>query len=309
MDNTAPEISVIIAAYNVQNYIARAVQSALDQQSVSVEVVVVDDLSTDGTADIVSKIHDPRVKLIKLEKNSGAGGARNTAIKAATAPWIAVLDGDDAFAAGRLQRCLQIAKQTNADIVVDNLEVRNEADGARTNMFQSKDFGNKPILDLPTFIAGNSQFLGGTSLGYLKPVFSNPFLNRHQITYDPAIRIGEDYMLMAEMLANGAKCAVDLTAGYSYTVRAGSTSHRFSEEDARRIQQGDAKFLAKYKLDEVSFKAQEKRSQNLALALAFSRLVMALKNKNFVEACNILLARPAVLIPLWQPIKKRLFIG
>src|SRR5580704_145588 len=91
------EVSVIIAAYNVEAYIERAIRSALEWQGVAVEVIVVNDASTDRTAEIVSGISDARVKTINLQNNSGPSGARNVGLELVTTPWIAILDGDDAF--------------------------------------------------------------------------------------------------------------------------------------------------------------------------------------------------------------------
>ena len=73
----SPDVSVIIAAYNVEPYIERAIRSALDQKGVTVEIVIINDASTDNTLAAASRINDPRIKLVNLEKNQGPGAARN----------------------------------------------------------------------------------------------------------------------------------------------------------------------------------------------------------------------------------------
>ena len=93
----AIDISVIIAAYNVESYIERAIQSALSQEGVGLEVIVVDDCSSDETVNIVRSIKDKRLVLVQHDVNQGPGAARNTAIEKAKGQWIAVLDGDDVF--------------------------------------------------------------------------------------------------------------------------------------------------------------------------------------------------------------------
>jgi succinoglycan biosynthesis protein ExoO len=301
-----PEVSVIIAAYNVQNYIERTVQSALDQQDVTVEIIVVDDASTDDTAKIVSHIDDPRVKLLRRTQNGGPSLARNEALAVAKSPWIAILDGDDVFMPDRLKRCLHRAEAAAADIVVDNLEIYREEDGARIPMFRDKDFGSKPSLDLATFIKGNMSFLGSTSLGYVKPIFSAEFLKNNNLRYDPGIRIGEDYMLLAEALALGARCVIEGTPGYVYTVRKGSISHRLSVADIERMQAGDKLFLAKYKLDQKAQKAQKWRNFSLNEALAFTQLVDAIKQKHLISALRIIAIRPSAAFHLWRPVGARL---
>jgi succinoglycan biosynthesis protein ExoO len=297
-----PDISVIIAAHNVESYIERAMRSALNQQGVTVEVVVVNDGSTDGTPAAIARIEDPHVKRLDLSPNMGPSGARNAGIAVAAAPWIAILDGDDALLPDRLNRCLARAKMLNADIVVDNLDVCREADGARYPMFPPAMFSRLATLDLLSFIDGNQSFLGGgISLGYLKPVFSAAFLRQHALAYDPELGIGEDYMLMCEALAQGARCAVENTAGYLYTARAGSTSHRLTPADMERIAAADKKFCARYALDAVAAKAQKRREFGIKEAYAFTQLVEAIKRRDARSALKIIAARPTAAWHLWRP--------
>src|SRR4051812_24856081 len=116
------DVSVIITSYNIEGYISRAIESALGQKDVNVEVIVVDDASTDGTWDIISRYSGPYIKTRRLTDNGGPGVARNAAIAMATGKWIAVLDGDDAFEPGRLARLLRHPLCSQADIIVDNLK-------------------------------------------------------------------------------------------------------------------------------------------------------------------------------------------
>jgi len=304
------DVSVIIAAYNVEAYIERAIRSALDQQDVTVEVIVVNDASTDNTAAIVSSIGDARVKHIDLATNGGPSVARNAGIDAATAPWIAILDGDDAFLPDRLMRALTRAKAVRADIVVDNLTVHREADGAEYPMYQPAWFSRIGMLDLAAFITGNSSFLGGISLGYLKPLISTPFIRSHKLAYDPAIRIGEDYILLCDALAEGARCVVEPTAGYLYSVRKGSISHRLSLEDVKRISDGDKRFLARHMLSTTAVRAQKVRERGLKEVNAFIQLVEAIKRRDMSAALRIIAKHPSVPLHLWEAVwirAKRLF--
>ena len=114
-----PDISVIITTYKVPSYIARAVNSALTQTGVSVEVIIVDDCSPDATWDVIQTLTDPRITAIRMEQNGGPSAARNRAIAAAKGRWLAVLDGDDLFLEGRLARMLALGEAKQADIIVD----------------------------------------------------------------------------------------------------------------------------------------------------------------------------------------------
>jgi succinoglycan biosynthesis protein ExoO len=308
-----PDVSVIIAAYNVENYIERAVRSALEQQDVTVEVIVVNDASTDGTAAAIARIDDAHIKRIDLAVNGGPGAARNAGIAAATAPWIAILDGDDMFLPGRLARCLIRARAVKADIVVDNLAAYREADGAEYPMFNPVRFARLGVLDLAHFIDGNRFFLGnGEALGYVKPIFAASFLKQRNLRYDHDLRIGEDYLLLCEALANGARCIVEPQAGYRYTVRKGSISHRLTPADVERIADGDRTFLARHSLGPAAAQAQKRREYGLKEALAYTRLLDALKQRSVREAFRAVRQCPPAARHLWQPVRvrvRRLFRG
>ncbi len=111
MSNIKPNItiSVIIPAYNIEKYIARALRSVLGQTRPADEIIVVDDGSTDGTAEEIKKFGD-KVRYL-YQANSGPSTARNTGIRAATCKWIAFLDGDDEWLPEYLQRQCKIITQ------------------------------------------------------------------------------------------------------------------------------------------------------------------------------------------------------
>jgi succinoglycan biosynthesis protein ExoO len=301
------DISVVIAAYNVEKYIERAIHSALDQESVSVEVIVIDDRSTDGTPAAVARINDPRVTLISLSVNSGPSISRNTGIAAASAPWIAILDSDDMFLQGRLARCLLRAKIRDADIVVDNLVVHREADKTEYPMFPPANFSRIDVLTLERFTSVRRFFPGRrTSFGYLKPVFRAEFLRQHGLRYDPGLHICEDYLLMSEALASGARCAVEPTAGYLYTVqRAGSLTSRLTLADVDRIAEGDKKFLARYKLSPAAARMQRRQEYDLKEYYAYVKLANALKRHDIKGALKAAADRPLTARHLWKPVRRR----
>ena len=97
------KVSVIIPTYNRETTILRAVQSVLDQTYSNLEVLVIDDGSTDGTAEIVNGIVDERVKYIVLEKNGGPSNARNVGVQMAEGEWIAFQDSDDCWHKDKLE--------------------------------------------------------------------------------------------------------------------------------------------------------------------------------------------------------------
>ena len=110
-------ISVVIPTYNRADKIENALNSVLDQTYRDIEVLVVDDCSTDNTGEVIRGIGDPRVVYIRLEKNSGACTARNTGIENAKGEYIAFQDSDDWWFPEKLEKQLTFIEKTKADIV------------------------------------------------------------------------------------------------------------------------------------------------------------------------------------------------
>jgi glycosyltransferase involved in cell wall biosynthesis len=92
---SAPRVSVVIPAHNAERYIAATVRSALEATTTDIEVLVVDDGSTDQTAAVVRTIDDARVTLTSIAASGGPSRPRNIGIRRARAPYVALLDSDD----------------------------------------------------------------------------------------------------------------------------------------------------------------------------------------------------------------------
>lgn len=94
---SAPHVSVIMPAHNAARFISRGMASALGQSARELELIVIDDGSTDATASIVGHYGDPRVRLFR-QPNLGVSRARNRGLQEATGVWVAFLDSDDEWA-------------------------------------------------------------------------------------------------------------------------------------------------------------------------------------------------------------------
>lgn len=105
-----PKVSVIIPAYNQARYLGLAIQSVLDQTYADFEVVVVDDGSTDDTAQVVQRFADPRVRYV-FQSNRGLSAARNTGLRNSTGPLVTFLDSDDEFLPEKLSWLAAILDQ------------------------------------------------------------------------------------------------------------------------------------------------------------------------------------------------------
>lgn len=103
-------VSTVVPALNAEGFIARAIESALNQGIAGTEVIVVDDGSTDATCRIVEAYRHRGVRLVRHGQRSGAAAARNTGIAAARGEYVAFLDADDEWLPGKLQRQLAVLR-------------------------------------------------------------------------------------------------------------------------------------------------------------------------------------------------------
>lgn len=103
-----PRVSVIIPTYNRADILDRAINSVLGQTFNDLELIVVDDGSTDDTPELIAQYEDPRLTFIEHEENRGGSVARNTGIAHATGDYLAFLDSDDAWRPRKLE--LQVAE-------------------------------------------------------------------------------------------------------------------------------------------------------------------------------------------------------
>jgi glycosyltransferase involved in cell wall biosynthesis len=105
---TSPLVSVVVPTYNGSWCIQETLNSALAQTMSDLEILVVDDCSTDDTADMVRNMPDSRIRLLQREQQAGVSAARNTAIAEAKGSYIALLDHDDLWEPDKLERQLPL---------------------------------------------------------------------------------------------------------------------------------------------------------------------------------------------------------
>ncbi len=104
MTRTAPAISVVIAAYNHERYVAHAIESVLAQDFGDFEIILIDDGSSDRTLEIARSFRDPRIMCSAAARNAGASATYNACIERSRGRYIAVLNSDDSFLPEKLKR-------------------------------------------------------------------------------------------------------------------------------------------------------------------------------------------------------------
>jgi len=210
-----PAVTVIMPAYNVEPYVGDAIVSALAQTFTDFELIVVDDGSTDGTANVVAGFAegDPRVRLVR-QANRGLAGARNTALRVARGDVLALLDSDDLWEPGFLadQMAILHARQ-EVDIVTGNAWTMGGAqDGAPAR--PCPDSRRDPDL---------AAMLGDEFAVFIMSVFRRRV---YEIVggFDETLRTNEDYDFWLRAAVSGCRFARNPRPLGRYRVRSDSLS-------------------------------------------------------------------------------------
>jgi succinoglycan biosynthesis protein ExoO len=225
VEQPAMSVSVIIPAYNASALLARALDSALAQTVAALEIIVVDDASTDDTYDLAKRYSDahPTINVIQLAQNAGPSKARNTGIAAASGTWVAVLDADDAWRPQRIEVLAALGEAEGADYVADNL-VLYDAVAQRDVRLGFEPIGRLETLDPEKLFLSEVQGVSTFGYGILKPFLRRDFLMECKILYREDNRYGEDFELTANILLQGGKAILTDQAFYVYTTRLGEIS-------------------------------------------------------------------------------------
>lgn len=293
-----PGVAVIIAAKDAASTIGRAIRSALVQPEVT-EVIVVDDASSDDTSSVARQADDgsARLRVLRLDRNAGPSVARNLALDHSQAGHVAVLDADDFLLPGRFARLLaQSDGGGEEQLLADDLLVARagEEDGPHATLYFTGPA--EPLhFDLAAFAQANlsSPTRPRGELGFLKPLISRDFLNRHGLRYDPAVRLGEDYLLYASALARGARLRLVGACGYVAVRRAESLSHRHETEDLRRFAEAAGRLATLPGLPAAAVAALREHGRGVTHRFLHRAVLDAKRRRDYAGAARLFLHSPA----------------
>ncbi|WP_158462562.1 glycosyltransferase family 2 protein [Rhodococcus sp. B7740] len=201
----APTVSVVMPTFNDIDTVAEAVESIRCQTFDSWELIVVDDASTDATASAIADIaqEDDRIVLIKLDKNSGSGVARNRAIARAVGEFVAIQDADDVSMNTRLE--LQVAEMRSDD----------ELAVIASQVAEFGDWGGPARASWPT----DDQMIRARQNSNQMPVPHPSCMFRSSILraaggYDESCRRAQDYALFLKLQNEKVRCLSDVLVNY-----------------------------------------------------------------------------------------------
>ena len=184
------KVSVITASYNAERFIGETIESVLNQLYIDLELIIVDDCSTDNTEKVICKYmeKDKRIKFYKLEKNYGAAVARNIGIQKSSGRFISFIDSDDLWDRDKLYKQINFMKDNNYGFSFTSYRLMKE-DGELT--------GKEVIV--PEYVTYN-DLLKNTVIGCLTVVIDRTIIGNFSM---PLVRAGQDTATWLSILKKG----------------------------------------------------------------------------------------------------------
>lgn len=183
-----PLVSVIMPCYNAEENILESINSVLNQDYKALELIIIDDNSTDDTVDIVNELNDPRISLILSPKNRGAGYSRNIGIERAKGRFIAFLDSDDIWIDTKLSEQITFMLENNYSFTFSYYQHINRK-------------GLSNIITAPKFTTYKKSLYGNV-IGCLTVIYDTERFGKQ---YMPLIRKRQDFGLWLTLLSIESK--------------------------------------------------------------------------------------------------------
>ena len=230
-----PKVSVIIPVYNTEKYVRQAVESILLQTLKDIEIIIVNDGSTDGSMTILEELaaQDERIKLFSQE-NQGQSAARNFATEKAKGKYIYFMDSDDFLEKDALQLCFEKAESNNLDFVLFDAEILNPQDTTAIDI----TYQRTQIMDEESIYTGNELL----NLFIRKYIFTpspclsfinTAFLRQQNLSFYPGI-IHEDQLFTCKLYLNANKVMCIAKPFFKRRFRSDSTmTNRFAWKNMR----------------------------------------------------------------------------
>jgi glycosyltransferase involved in cell wall biosynthesis len=228
MDGLDVKVSVIVPVYNAEKDLARCLDSLAVQTLDGIEVVAVNDGSTDGSREILEGYREtyPHIFTVIHTENRGVSAARNTALKAARGRYIGFTDSDDAVLPDMFEKLYTAQEAAGTQLSVCTRI--NVMPGGTHRVRLSKILRKKAVFPIGSE-EERGLFLGGMSIFIWDKLFSADIIRRNALTFSPLHVYGEDFNFVAKYVAFVEKLVIVNEALYLYTTRSeGSVTNAIS---------------------------------------------------------------------------------
>ena len=220
----SPKVSIVIPAYNTERYISKAIETALSQTLKEIEVLVVDDASTDNTLDVVRRFNDERIRILASphKTNQGVCNARNRGAQEACGDWIAILDSDDWYEDNRLDKLMGFSADFPIyDLIADNLKfVSHDGNILPETLLSARRQEVETFMDIDAKSLLQENFRNDNlHISVVKPIIRRRFIIDNGVSYNEEVGASDDYFFYLSCLVDWARMAVLSDPLYYYRLR------------------------------------------------------------------------------------------
>ena len=223
------KISVIVPVYNTLDCLKRCVDSIMRQSYENLELILVDDGSTDGSGEFCNKLEkqDNRIRVYHKE-NGGASSARNIGIRNAVGDYIGFVDSDDYIDTDMYQKMMELAIEKNLQMVqISREEVDEEGNKLKDICVPPEDIR---FCDSETFMKELLLHQGDCS--FCTKIVKRELIQKHKF---PEGELNEDFKLLVELLLETDNVGILPKQGYHVVYRSNSTTRKASENSFSRV--------------------------------------------------------------------------
>lgn len=200
------KLSVVIPVYNVAEYLSKCITSIVEQSYSDMEIILIDDGSTDGSLLICNEAatKDPRINVVS-QKNAGVSVARNTGLKMATGDYITFVDSDDWLESDMYERMIEAAASQNfPDLlmcdftIVFSASTRNISSALRRGYYRKREI----IIEIFPTLTVTESFGRVPIVSACICLFKKEFIVKNKVQFDANLKFSEDYLFMAACILN-----------------------------------------------------------------------------------------------------------
>ncbi|WOZ77596.1 glycosyltransferase [Kosakonia sacchari] len=227
-----PQLSLVIAVYNGEKFLSAFFDSIKAQQLESLEMIVVNDGSTDGSAEVIARYASEFAHFQVINQaNQGVSAARNTGLAVARGKYLAFPDIDDVIYPGMYPRLLEIATQGNLDVATCNGTYIYDDGRPAKKIFPSDKLSSTGVLEGPVWLQmalSSRKFLHVTWLN----IYRHAFIKEHGFTFEHGLR-HQDIPWTTEVLLTAKRVQYVDETFYDYLIHSASVSHIPGTNDTR----------------------------------------------------------------------------
>lgn len=276
----SPKISVIIPVYNAEQYIAKCIRSVLEQTYTNLEIIVVDDGSSDESYKICSDLalNDSRIKFIS-QTNQGPSSARNTGLYIADGDYVTFVDADDWLEINAYETAVESIIKNKAEIVIWGYNsCSEEGKRANTDRIENGCYAGleyQKLLKELIFCSGNNT----VPLMYLwNRIISMKLIKENNIKFDDMVKRTEDLLFLIQVhFAASNTCIINDKKLYNYWTNPESITHTYTVGYWENIQRISAKMWKMIRLKKNAQLCRRMHYKDISLILR------AIRNESFSE--------------------------